>query len=168
MNFKGCLIHLLERQAGGDRLQDALLIKRHRDRRQADAGDLVAVGVDGHDARAVEIVEAGRRVDPINGSADAVGTGNQSRASSAGIATLPASTAVPTSSGSPVHRPTAQLLDWCKMSGREDGIYTYYRMRYEEMMRKKQGLPSACRARPGAWPPIRKLSSSLNVPRHAS
>ncbi len=36
---------------------------------------------------------------------------------------------------------TAQFLDWCKMSGREDGIFALYRMRYEEMMRKKEGLP---------------------------
>jgi hypothetical protein len=35
---------------------------------------------------------------------------------------------------------TAQLLDWCKTSAREDGIYAYYRMRFEER-RQKQGLP---------------------------
>jgi predicted phage terminase large subunit-like protein len=38
---------------------------------------------------------------------------------------------------------TAQMLDWFKMSGREDGIFALYRMRYEEMMRKKEGLPPA-------------------------
>ncbi len=38
---------------------------------------------------------------------------------------------------------TAQLLDWCRMSGREGGIFALYRMRYEEMMRKKEGLPPA-------------------------
>jgi predicted phage terminase large subunit-like protein len=36
---------------------------------------------------------------------------------------------------------TAQFLDWFKMSGREDGIFGYYRMRYEEMMRRKQDAP---------------------------
>ena len=33
---------------------------------------------------------------------------------------------------------TAQFLDWLKLSGREDGIYALYRMRYEELQ-KKQG-----------------------------
>ena len=33
---------------------------------------------------------------------------------------------------------TAQFLDWCKMSGREDGIYALYRQRFEEL-RRKQG-----------------------------
>jgi predicted phage terminase large subunit-like protein len=37
---------------------------------------------------------------------------------------------------------TAQLLDWFKMSSREDGIYAYYRMRFEEL-RRKQGLSPA-------------------------
>ena len=37
---------------------------------------------------------------------------------------------------------TAQFLDWFKISGREDGIYAYYRMRFEEL-RRKQGLPPA-------------------------
>jgi predicted phage terminase large subunit-like protein len=34
---------------------------------------------------------------------------------------------------------TAQFLDWFKMSGREDGIYTYYRLRAEELRRKQAG-----------------------------
>jgi predicted phage terminase large subunit-like protein len=33
---------------------------------------------------------------------------------------------------------TAQFLDWFKLSGREDGIYAYYRMRAEEL-RRRQG-----------------------------
>jgi predicted phage terminase large subunit-like protein len=33
---------------------------------------------------------------------------------------------------------TAQFLDWCKISGREDGIYALYRMRYEALQ-KQQG-----------------------------
>jgi predicted phage terminase large subunit-like protein len=37
---------------------------------------------------------------------------------------------------------TAQFLDWFKMSGREDGIYAYYRERFEER-RRKQGMPPA-------------------------
>jgi predicted phage terminase large subunit-like protein len=36
---------------------------------------------------------------------------------------------------------TAQFLDWCKASGREDGIFALYRMRYEEMQRKKGASP---------------------------
>jgi predicted phage terminase large subunit-like protein len=33
---------------------------------------------------------------------------------------------------------TAQFLDWCKISGREDGIYALYRMRYEELQKKQE------------------------------
>jgi predicted phage terminase large subunit-like protein len=36
---------------------------------------------------------------------------------------------------------TAQFLDWFKMSGREDGIYTYYRQRAEELRRKQDAGP---------------------------
>jgi predicted phage terminase large subunit-like protein len=36
---------------------------------------------------------------------------------------------------------TAQFLDWFKVSAREDGIYAYYRMRYEEMRRKQAAAP---------------------------
>ena len=36
---------------------------------------------------------------------------------------------------------TAQFLDWFKMSGREDGIYTYYRQRAEELRRKQGAAP---------------------------
>ena len=36
---------------------------------------------------------------------------------------------------------TAQFLDWFKMSGREDGIYAYYRQRAEEMRRKQDAAP---------------------------
>ncbi len=36
---------------------------------------------------------------------------------------------------------TAQFLDWFKMSGREDGIYTYYRLRAEELRRKQGATP---------------------------
>jgi predicted phage terminase large subunit-like protein len=36
---------------------------------------------------------------------------------------------------------TAQFLDWFKVSGREDGMFALYRMRYEELQRKKQGTP---------------------------
>ena len=35
---------------------------------------------------------------------------------------------------------TAQFLDWCKSAAREDGIYAYYRMRYEER-RRREGAP---------------------------
>jgi predicted phage terminase large subunit-like protein len=35
---------------------------------------------------------------------------------------------------------TAQFLDWFKMSGREDGIYAYYRMRYEELQRRERSM----------------------------
>jgi predicted phage terminase large subunit-like protein len=35
---------------------------------------------------------------------------------------------------------TAQFLDWCKSAAREDGIYAYYRMRYEER-RRPEGDP---------------------------
>ena len=35
---------------------------------------------------------------------------------------------------------TAQFLDWCKSAAREDGIYAYYRMRYEEQ-RRREGAP---------------------------
>ena len=37
---------------------------------------------------------------------------------------------------------TAQFPDWFKMSSREDGIYTYYRLRAEEL-RRKQGAAKA-------------------------
>jgi predicted phage terminase large subunit-like protein len=37
---------------------------------------------------------------------------------------------------------TAQFLDWFKMSGREDGIYTYYRLRAEELRRKQGAAPA--------------------------
>jgi phage terminase large subunit-like protein len=37
---------------------------------------------------------------------------------------------------------TAQFLDWFKMSGREDGIYTYYRPRAEERRRKQRAAPA--------------------------
>jgi predicted phage terminase large subunit-like protein len=41
---------------------------------------------------------------------------------------------------------TAQFLDWCKMSGREDGIYLrLYRERYEELQAKRGASPK----RPG-------------------
>ena len=43
---------------------------------------------------------------------------------------------------------TAQFLDWCKMSGREDGIYALYRMRYEERQKKQGAGAGALRARP--------------------
>ena len=33
---------------------------------------------------------------------------------------------------------TAQFLDWFKMSSPEDGIYTYYRLRAEELRRKQR------------------------------
>jgi predicted phage terminase large subunit-like protein len=33
---------------------------------------------------------------------------------------------------------TAQFLDWFKMSSQEDGIFGLYRMRYEELQRKRQ------------------------------
>jgi predicted phage terminase large subunit-like protein len=36
---------------------------------------------------------------------------------------------------------TAQFLDWVKMSGQEDGIYTYYRLRYEALQRKRGAAP---------------------------
>jgi hypothetical protein len=35
---------------------------------------------------------------------------------------------------------TAQFLDWFKSAAREDGIYAYYRMRYEER-RRREGAP---------------------------
>ena len=35
---------------------------------------------------------------------------------------------------------TAQFLDWFKSATREDGIYAYYRMRYEER-RRREGAP---------------------------
>jgi predicted phage terminase large subunit-like protein len=50
---------------------------------------------------------------------------------------------------------TAQFLDWCKMSGREDGIYALYRMRYEELQKKQRagaggpGGPHRPRPAPG-------------------
>jgi hypothetical protein len=37
---------------------------------------------------------------------------------------------------------TAQFLDWFKLSGREDGIYTYYRLRAAELRRKKGTAPA--------------------------
>src|SRR5215472_7425661 len=49
--------------------------KWYRDLRQPDAGDLVAVGVDRADARAVDIVDPRRRVDPIDRRDDWVGAG---------------------------------------------------------------------------------------------
>ena len=36
---------------------------------------------------------------------------------------------------------TAQFLDWFKTSAREDGIYAYYRMRFEELRRKQGAAP---------------------------
>jgi hypothetical protein len=36
---------------------------------------------------------------------------------------------------------TAQFLDWCKSAACEDGIYAYYRMRYEER-RRREGAPA--------------------------
>ena len=36
---------------------------------------------------------------------------------------------------------TAQFLDWCKMSSREDGIFALYRMRYEELQKKRDRAP---------------------------
>jgi predicted phage terminase large subunit-like protein len=36
---------------------------------------------------------------------------------------------------------TAQFLDWVKTSGREDGIYALYRMRFEELRRKQAAPP---------------------------
>ena len=37
---------------------------------------------------------------------------------------------------------TAQFLDWFKLSGREDGIYTYYRMLAEERRKKQGAVPT--------------------------
>ena len=37
---------------------------------------------------------------------------------------------------------TAQFLDWCKSAAREDGIYAYYRMRYEERRRRGAAPPA--------------------------
>jgi predicted phage terminase large subunit-like protein len=50
---------------------------------------------------------------------------------------------------------TAQFLDWFKMSGREDGTYTYYRQRAEELRpaRRRAGL-----TRPGSPASLRILS----------
>jgi predicted phage terminase large subunit-like protein len=36
---------------------------------------------------------------------------------------------------------TAQFLDWSKMSSREDGIFALYRMRYEELQKKRDRAP---------------------------
>jgi hypothetical protein len=37
---------------------------------------------------------------------------------------------------------TAQFLDWFKASGREDGIYAYYRLRAEELRRRQDPAPA--------------------------
>jgi predicted phage terminase large subunit-like protein len=37
---------------------------------------------------------------------------------------------------------TAQFLDWFKMSGHEDGIFGYYRMKYQEKQRKRGAAPA--------------------------
>jgi phage terminase large subunit-like protein len=37
---------------------------------------------------------------------------------------------------------TAQFLDWFKLSGREDGIYAYYRMLAEERRKKAGAAPT--------------------------
>ena len=34
---------------------------------------------------------------------------------------------------------TAQMLDWFKMAGREDGIYALYRQRYEALKARQEG-----------------------------
>ena len=36
---------------------------------------------------------------------------------------------------------TAQFLDWFKRAAREDGIYAYYRMLYEEKCRREGAAP---------------------------
>jgi predicted phage terminase large subunit-like protein len=47
---------------------------------------------------------------------------------------------------------TAQFLDWFKSADREDGIYAYYRMRFEESQRKRMAAGAAALPPPASCP----------------
>jgi hypothetical protein len=73
-----------------------LRAERYGDRRQPDAGDFVAVGIDGAHSGAVDIVDPRRRVDPVDGGTISLPPGGTAKPDTAGIVMVSAVTAVPT------------------------------------------------------------------------